>query len=110
MAQLRNIDVIIRVNQEVSPQVLLSKPVVLLDARGRYAPFHLEFIDSAEVYSPLATFRPSATYFAYIGFRCRPEGPVPGCRPTQNRIRRIYARGLETKTRSAAHETLGGHC
>ena len=109
MAQLRNIDIMIRVNQKVPPQLLLSKPVILLDARGRYAPFHVEFIDSAEVSSPSTTFCLSTTYFAYIGFCCRPEGPVQGHRPTQNRIRRICARGLKTKTRFAAHETLGGH-
>ena len=38
-----------RDSQEIPPQVLLSTPVVLLDACGRIAPFHLEFIDSAEV-------------------------------------------------------------
>ena len=39
----------LRDSQEIPPQVFLSTPVVLLDACGRIAPFHLEFIDSAEV-------------------------------------------------------------
>ena len=49
MAELRDLNVMVRMNQEIPAQVLFSKPVVLLDARGRYAPFQLEFIDSAEV-------------------------------------------------------------
>lgn len=96
MAQLRNINVIVRVNKEVPAQVLLSKPVVLLDARGRYAPFHLEVIDSAEVYSPPVIFSASATHVAFTGLHRRPEGPVQGRWSTQNRVRRIRTRGLET--------------
>ena len=49
MSELRNFNVMVRMNQEIPAQVLFSKPVVLLDARGRYASFQLEFIDSAEV-------------------------------------------------------------
>lgn len=49
LAELHDIATIARVSQAVPAQVLLSTPVVLLDARGRCAPFHLEFIDSAEV-------------------------------------------------------------
>ena len=62
MGQLQCIDLMIRVNQEVPAQVLLSKPVILLDARGRYAPFHLEFIDTAEVSASFITIHFSATY------------------------------------------------
>ncbi|CAF9941097.1 MAG: hypothetical protein ALECFALPRED_008993 [Alectoria fallacina] len=64
MAQLRNINVIVRVNKEVPAQVLLSKPVVLLDARGRYAPFHLEVIDSAEAFIAVLKVR-----FKDVGLR-----------------------------------------
>ena len=49
LAILRDIASMARVSQDIPSQVLLSAPVVFLDARGRYAPFHLEFIDSSEV-------------------------------------------------------------
>lgn len=49
MAQLRNIEVMVQLHREIPAQVPLSKPVTLLDARGGYVPFHIEFIDSAEV-------------------------------------------------------------
>ena len=62
MGKLRDIELMIRVNQEVPAQVILSKPVILLDARGRYAPFHLEFIDTAEVSASFITIHSSATY------------------------------------------------
>ena len=80
--QLRDIDLTIRVNQEIPAQVLLSKPVILLDARGRYAPFHLEFIDTAEVNASFNTTHSSATYLAYIGFHRRLEDSIQGHRPT----------------------------
>lgn len=34
--------------KNVPPQIMLQRPVVLHDALGRIAPFHLEFISSAE--------------------------------------------------------------
>ena len=71
MGKLRDIELMIRVNQEVPAQVLLSKPVILLDARGRYAPFHLEFIDTAEVNSLFITTHSSATYL----LSCRLSSP-----------------------------------
>ena len=52
---LQQVQTIIRVQNEIPAQVPLSKPVILLDARGRYFPFHLEFIDSAEVRVPSHT-------------------------------------------------------
>ena len=71
IAQLRNIDGMLRVNQGIPAQVLLSKPVVLLDARSRLAPFHVEFIDSVEVGSLSSILRASEPYAAYTGFdRC----------------------------------------
>lgn len=54
LAKLDDIASMLRTNQGMPAQVLLSTPVVLLDARGRCAPFHLEFIDSAEVCSPFS--------------------------------------------------------
>ena len=49
LKELQELKTMLRNSQEIPPQVLLSTPVVLLDACGRIAPFHLEFIDSAEV-------------------------------------------------------------
>ena len=60
MDKLRDIELMIRVNQGVPAQVLLSKPVVLLDACGRYTPFHLELIDTAEVNALFITTHSSA--------------------------------------------------
>ena len=82
MGQLRDIDLMIRVNQEVPAQVLLSKPIILLDARGRYAPFFIEFIDTAEVNASFNTTHSSATYLVYIGFHRRLEDSIQGHRPT----------------------------
>ncbi|MCJ1341108.1 hypothetical protein MMC09_006404 [Bachmanniomyces sp. S44760] len=45
IAQLR---MTVQLQRDLPPQVLLQRPVVLLDACGRFAPFHLEFITSAE--------------------------------------------------------------
>lgn len=49
LKELQELKTMFKNSQEIPPQVLLSTPVVLLDACGRIAPFHLEFIDSAEV-------------------------------------------------------------
>jgi hypothetical protein len=38
----------VKIQNEVPPQILLQRPVVLNDALGRIAPFHLEFISSVE--------------------------------------------------------------
>ena len=37
----------------IPAQVLLQKPVILNDARGRTLPFHLEFIDCAEAFTAI---------------------------------------------------------
>ena len=34
----------------VPPQVMLQQPIILLDPFGRFAPFHLEFVDSPECF------------------------------------------------------------
>ena len=52
MEFLRTIYDVIKVDKEIPAQVLLSKPAILHDARGRIFPFHLDFIDSAEVSIP----------------------------------------------------------
>ena len=49
LSEIQQSRAMFRDSQEIPPQVLLSTPVVLLDACGRIAPFHLDFIDSAEV-------------------------------------------------------------
>ena len=46
--QCLEIKAAITLQKDIPPQVLLQKPVVLNDALGRIAPFHLEFINSPE--------------------------------------------------------------
>lgn len=53
MQYLRIIYDVVKVDKEIPAQVLLSKPAILHDARGRIFPFHLEFIDSADVSIPI---------------------------------------------------------
>ena len=40
----------IQLERELPPQVRLSKPVILSDACGKVAPFHLDFITSADIF------------------------------------------------------------
>jgi hypothetical protein len=40
---------ILQLQRSIPQQVELQRPVTLLDAYGRIAPFHLEFINSVEV-------------------------------------------------------------
>ena len=47
VVQLQNM---MQLQHEIPAQVLLQKPVLLLDACGRMAPFHLEFINSKEAF------------------------------------------------------------
>ena len=49
LGEIHKLKIMFRDSQEIPSQVLLSTPIVLLDACGRVAPFHLEFVDSAEV-------------------------------------------------------------
>ena len=53
METSQNIYAAIKANKEIPPQVLLSKPAILHDARGRTFHFHLDFINSAEVGIPV---------------------------------------------------------
>ena len=62
LAKLRDIASMARTSQDIPPQVLLSAPVIFLDARGRYAPFHIEFIDSSEVCGALLIIQSSLLY------------------------------------------------
>lgn len=81
LAKLQDIHTIIRVDKEIPTQVLLSKPVILLDACGRSAPFHLEFIDSAEVRVSYSRSEPksrSGLNIGVAGFYRRFEGPLWG--------------------------------
>ena len=79
-----------KVNQ-VPAQVLQSKPVVLLDARSRYLPFHPKSIECVEVYASSLTFDFSATYLAYTGSHSFVEGSIQGRWLTQDRERGIGA-------------------
>jgi hypothetical protein len=47
----------LQVQQEVPPRIMLQQPVILLDACGRIAPFHLEFIDSLEAFVAVMLIR-----------------------------------------------------
>ncbi|KAL9107385.1 MAG: hypothetical protein Q9187_008433 [Circinaria calcarea] len=40
----------LKLEKQIPPQILLQRPVVLLDACGKVAPFHLEFINSMEAF------------------------------------------------------------
>ena len=40
----------VQLQTEMPPQVLLQKPVIILDACGKIAPFHLEFITCTEAF------------------------------------------------------------
>ena len=52
LTKLQDIYDVNRLGREIPAQVLLSKPVILLDARGRVCPFFLETINSADVRDP----------------------------------------------------------
>lgn len=46
-----------QIQMTIPPQVLLQQPVILLDAFGKLAPFHLEFIDSLEIFTAVLKIR-----------------------------------------------------
>jgi hypothetical protein len=54
---LDEIQVLLRVQCAIPPQVLLQQPVILLDAFGKIAPFHLEFIDSLDAFIAVLKIR-----------------------------------------------------
>ena len=47
----------LQAQQGVPPQIMLQQPVILLDACGRIAPFHLEFVDSVEAFVAVMIIR-----------------------------------------------------
>jgi Fungal N-terminal domain of STAND proteins len=47
----------LQVQQKFPPQIMLQQPVILLDACGRIAPFHLEFVDSLEAFVAVMLIR-----------------------------------------------------
>lgn len=48
MRNVQDLNRMLRMHMSIPPQVLLQQPVMLLDAFGKIAPFHLDFIDSLE--------------------------------------------------------------
>lgn len=94
LAELRDLTTIVRTSQAVPAQVLLSTPVVLLDACGRCAPFHLEFIDSSEVRALICMgeIRLHRSNTSITGFYSSAKSPLQGRRPAQNRARPVRPR------------------
>jgi hypothetical protein len=56
-SNLRIFEEVRNVNSQVPTQVLLQEPVLFWDARGHFAPFHLDFIDSAEAFLAVLRLR-----------------------------------------------------
>ncbi|WEW61352.1 hypothetical protein PRK78_006842 [Emydomyces testavorans] len=54
---LDDIRQLIRLQAAIPPQVILQKPVILLDAFGKIAPFHLDFIDSLDAFVAVLKIR-----------------------------------------------------
>ena len=52
-----DIKTMLRVQYNPPPQVLLQEPVILHDACGRPAPFHLDFITSADAFLAVLKIR-----------------------------------------------------
>ncbi|MCJ1247819.1 hypothetical protein MMC30_005034 [Trapelia coarctata] len=55
--RIEQLENMLQLRHQLPPQVLLQKPVVLLDACGRAAPFHLDFIDSKELFLTVLKIR-----------------------------------------------------
>lgn len=74
MRNVRDLHRMLQMHMAIPPQVLLQQPVILLDAFGKIAPFHLEFIDSLE------------TFTAVLKIRFRKAGvKLPGLAKVDNR-------------------------
>lgn len=54
---IQDLHQLLEVHMAIPPQVLLRPPVILLDAFGRVAPFHLDFIDSLETFTAVLKIR-----------------------------------------------------
>jgi hypothetical protein len=57
LSLLEQIKGMLELQASLPAQVLLQDPVILNDARGRIAPFHLDFIDSAEAFMAVLRVR-----------------------------------------------------
>lgn len=57
MKNIQDLNRMLQMQISIPPQVLLQQPVILLDAFGKIAPFHLEFIDSLESFSAVFKIR-----------------------------------------------------
>lgn len=74
MRSVQDLQKMLQIQMTIPPQVLLQQPVILLDAFGKLAPFHLEFIDCLE------------TFTAVLKIRFRKEGVrQPGLAKVDNR-------------------------
>ena len=67
LSEVASLRQMLQLQQEVPPQVPLQKPVILQDACGRVAPFHLDFINSTEAFLAVLKFR-------FRQYGVRPEG------------------------------------
>lgn len=50
MQSIEELRTMLQIQAAIPPQVLLQKPVILLDPFGKTVPFHLDFIDSSECF------------------------------------------------------------
>ena len=57
MRSVQDLHRLLQIQLAIPPQVLLQAPVILLDAFGKRAPFHLDFIDSLETFSAVLKIR-----------------------------------------------------
>lgn len=57
MRNLQQVNQMLRTQMSIPPQILLQPPVILLDAFGKIAPFHLDFIDSLEAFTAVLKIR-----------------------------------------------------
>lgn len=57
MRNVQDLGRMLRVQMAIPPQILLQQPVILLDAFGKVAPFHLDFIDSMEAFTAVLKVR-----------------------------------------------------
>lgn len=57
MRNVQELNQMLRIQMSIPPQVLLQQPVMLLDAFGKMAPFHLDFIDSLEAFTAVLKVR-----------------------------------------------------
>lgn len=60
---------ILHMQASMPPQVFLQKPVLLLDAFGKVAPFHLDFIDSLDAFVAVLKIRSQHAGVQHAGLR-----------------------------------------